>query len=47
MTWPFITVAFIAFMCGARYMYLISNLMSIAVGIAFCICVGGRYWRVE
>jgi len=46
-TWPFIVVAFVAFMYGPRYTYLISNFMSVGLGIIFGVCVGRRYWRVE
>ncbi|KAF9782201.1 PGAP1-like protein-domain-containing protein [Thelephora terrestris] len=46
-TWPFVMVAFIAFVYGPRFTYLISNFTSVGLGIAFCTCVGRRYWRVE
>ena len=46
-TWPFIVVAFAAFVYGPRYTYLISDFMTVGLGIIFGICVGRRYWRVE
>jgi len=47
MTWAFVPIAFIAFMYGARYAYLISNFTSIGLGVVFWVCVGRRYWRAE
>ena len=47
MTWPFIMIAFVAFMYGPRYTYLIPNFTTTGLGIIFCVCVGRRYWRVE
>lgn len=46
-TWPFIGIAFAAFMYGPRYTYLISHCTSIGLGVIFCLCVGRRYWKVE
>ena len=47
MTWPFMVIAFFAFMYGPRYTYTISYFTSIGLGIIFCVCVGRRYWKVE
>jgi len=47
MAWPFIVIAFFAFMYGPRYTYLISHVSSIGLGIIFCACVGGRYWKAD
>jgi len=47
MTWPFMANAFIVFMYGPRYTYLISNITSVGLGVIFCVCVGRRYWRIE
>ena len=46
-TWALVSIAFIAFVYGPRYTYLISNFTSVALAIIFCVCVGRRYWRVE
>jgi hypothetical protein len=46
-TWPFIMIAFIAFIYGPRYTYLISNFTSIGLWIVFYFNVGRRYWRIE
>lgn len=47
MTWPFIAVAFVAFMFGPRYTFLISDFTSVGLTITFSACIGRRYWRVE
>ena len=47
MTWPFMIIAFFAFMYGPRYTYSISYFTSIGLGTIFCVCVGRRYWKVE